>query len=83
MHPKLTDEQREAIHQASGPVPVEDELTGQLYFLIDRAMLDRLRQEAVREAVRKGLADTEAGRLLTLDNLNAQVPGRTNRRPPT
>lgn len=81
MYPRLTDEQREAVHRAGGPVAIEDESTGKLYFLVDKEMLDKLRQEAVSEAIRKGIVDAEASRLLTLDKLDAQFLGRAHRGP--
>ena len=45
MTPKLTDEQREALSQNNGPVPVEDDETQRLYFLIDESRLNALEQQ--------------------------------------
>lgn len=60
MTPKLAQEQREALKGHGGPVPVEDDQTHQLYFLVDKLTLDTLRQNADREAIRQGIADVEA-----------------------
>lgn len=70
---KLTAEQRQALNASTGPVPVEDEETHELFFLIDQGMLDEFRRQGDREAIRAGIADLEAGRLLTLEELDARV----------
>ncbi|MCE9604007.1 MAG: hypothetical protein K8U03_03795 [Planctomycetia bacterium] len=80
MTPKITSEQREALKQDGGyPVPVEDDQTHQLYFLIDKATLDTLRQDADREAIRQGISDMEAGRVLTLEELDARIQSKLRR----
>ncbi len=76
MTPRLTIEQREAIRLHVGPVPVEDEQTRQVYFIVDRATLEALRQDADREAIRKGISDMEAGRVLTLAQLDERIRER-------
>lgn len=73
MTPKLTSEQREALKQGAGPVPVEDEQTNQVYFLVDKVTLDALRQDADRDAIRQGIADMEAGRVLSLEDVDARI----------
>lgn len=75
MTPKLTSEQREALKQGAGPVPVEDEQTHEVYYLVDKLTLE----SADRDAIRKGVADMEAGRLLTLDELDARIQSRIRR----
>lgn len=79
MTPKITSEQREALKQDGGPVPVEDDQTHQVYFLVDKVTLDTLRQDAAREAIRKGIADMEAGRVVTLDELDARIQAKIRR----
>jgi hypothetical protein len=72
MTPKLTNEQREALKEGAGLVPVEDDQTHQVYFLVDRITLGN----ADRDAIREGIADMEAGRVLTLDELDARIRSR-------
>jgi predicted transcriptional regulator len=80
MTPKLTDEQREALNLDGGnPVPVEDEQTHQLYFLVDRTTLETLRHDADHEAIRQGIADMENGRVLTLEELDARIQTKLRR----
>ncbi|MGC3966125.1 MAG: hypothetical protein QM775_01765 [Pirellulales bacterium] len=69
---KLTAEQREALKQVGGPIPVEDEQTHEVYFLVNRNTLD----SADRAAIRQGIADMEAGRVLTLDELDVRIRAR-------
>ena len=69
MTPKLTVEQRDALKQAGSPIPVEDEQTHQVYFLVDKMTLE----SADRDAIRRGIADMESGRVLTLDELDARI----------
>lgn len=76
MIPKLTSEQREALQQGGGPVPVEDDQTHQVYFLVDQSTLEQWRQNGDREAIRRGIADLEAGRVLTLDELDARIQAK-------
>lgn len=79
MTPKLTNEQREALKTSGTPVPVEDDETHEVYFLVDKVTLDTLRQDADREAIRQGIADMEAGRVVTLDELDARIQARIRR----
>lgn len=79
MTPKLTHEQREALKQGGGPVPVEDDQTHEVYFLVDKVTLDTLRQDADREAIRQGIADMEAGRVVTLEELDARIQAKIRR----
>jgi predicted transcriptional regulator len=79
MTPKITIEQREALKQGAGPVRVEDDQTNRVYFLVDGVTLDTLRQDADREAIRQGIADMEAGRVITLEELDARIQARIRR----
>lgn len=73
MMPKLTAEQRAALSGHLGPLPIEDEQTQRVFFLLDQVTLDNLQREADRAAIRDGIADMEAGRLLTLEQLDARI----------
>lgn len=83
MTPKLTPEQREALQQDHGPIPVEDEQTHEVYFLVDKVTLDTLRQDADRTAIQQGIADLEAGRVVTLDELDVRIQAQIGRHPKT
>lgn len=73
MMPKLTAEQRAALSGHLGPLPIEDEQTQRVFFLLDQVTFDNLQREADRAAIRDGIADMEAGRLLTLEQLDARI----------
>lgn len=75
MTPKLTSEQREALKQSLGPVPVEDEQTHEVYFLVDRTTLEG----SDRAAIRQGIVDMEAGRVLTLEELDERIQAKIRR----
>jgi len=79
MTPKLTKEQRDAIQRDRCPVPVEDEQTHQVYFLVEKETLETLRQDADCQAIRQGIADMEAGRVITLEELDARIQARLRR----
>lgn len=70
---KLTAEQRAALNGHVGPLPIEDELTRQMFFLLDQATLNKLQQEADRAAIHEGIADMQAGRVMTLEQLDARI----------
>jgi predicted transcriptional regulator len=76
MTPKLTPEQCEAIDRADGPVPVEDDRTHRLYYLVDAETLQAMEQQRNLAAIRAGIADMEAGRVLSLDELDARIRSR-------
>lgn len=73
MTPKITAEQRSALNGHMGPLPIQDEQTQQVFFLLDQASLEKLQREADRAAIREGIADMEAGRVLTLEQLDARI----------
>lgn len=79
MTTKLTNEQREALKLESGPLPVEDDESHRLYFLVDKQTLDNLRQDADRAAIGQGIADMEAGRVIPLDELDARIHAKLRR----
>ena len=70
---RMTPELREAIRQTPGPVPVRDDDTSTVYYLVDEATLAHAEQQADLAAIRKGIADMEAGRVITLDELDQRV----------
>ncbi|HEY5315086.1 MAG TPA: hypothetical protein VIK18_21320, partial [Pirellulales bacterium] len=76
-----TAEQRAALDQSGGPVAVKDEQTNRLYFLVDEATFRSLRQQEDLVAIRGGIADMEAGRLVTLEELDARIRARLAARP--
>ena len=76
MTPKLTAEQCEALDRADGPVPVEDDRTHRLYFLVDAETLQAIERQSDAAAIRAGIADMEAGRVLSLDELDARIRAR-------
>jgi predicted transcriptional regulator len=76
MTPKLTPEQCEAVDRSSGPVPVEDERTHRMYYLVDETTLASLQREQDIAAIREGVADMEAGRVVSLQELDARIQTR-------
>jgi predicted transcriptional regulator len=76
MTPKLTPEQCEALDRSDGPLPVEDERTHRVYYVVDEPTLTSLQQQEDLAAIREGIADMEAGRLLTLEELDARIRSR-------
>ncbi|HEV2970907.1 MAG TPA: hypothetical protein VGY55_13125 [Pirellulales bacterium] len=73
MSPKLTPEQREALDHSDGPVPVEDEQTHRVYYLVDEPTLNSLRQQEDLAAIREGIADMEAGRVAPLEEVMSRI----------
>ncbi|HEY1599249.1 MAG TPA: hypothetical protein VGG64_06580 [Pirellulales bacterium] len=76
MTPKITPEQREALDHSDGPVSVKDEQTNRVYFLVDETTFHTMQQQEDLAAIREGIADMEAGRLVTLDELDARIRAR-------
>ena len=73
---KITPEQREALGRSLGPVLVEDDETQRLYYLVDEPTFELLERQKDIAAIREGIADMEAGRLVTLDELDARIRAR-------
>ena len=71
--PKLTAEQRAALAGHIGPLPIEDDQSQRVFFLIDQQTLDKLQREADQAAIRDGIADMEVGRVLTLEQLDTRI----------
>jgi hypothetical protein len=76
MLPKLTAEQREALAQSAGPVRIEDEQGHRVYFLVDESTFINLQQREDLAAIREGVADMQAGSVITLDELDARIRAR-------
>ena len=56
-----------------GPLPIEDDQTQQVFFLLDQATLSKLQQEADRAAIREGIADMEAGNVVAFEEVDARI----------
>jgi predicted transcriptional regulator len=73
MTPKLTAEQRAALIERGPPLAIEDEETHRVYFLVDPAMFESMREESDMAAIRQGIADAEAGRTMSLEDAMHRV----------
>ncbi len=77
MNPKLTQEQLDALHANEGDVRVTDPTTQRVYVLVDddthRRAMDALRRQEDLKAVRAGIDDIEAGRVLPAAEAHARV----------
>ena len=76
MTPKLTPEQRAALDQSDGPVLVEDDQRNRVYFLVDESTFNKVQQQEDLAAIREGIADMEAGRIVTMEELDARIRAR-------
>ena len=76
MTPKVSPEQREALDHGNGPVLVEDDQTRRQYYLVDAATFRSLQLQEDLAAIREGIADMEAGRVVALDELDARIRAR-------
>jgi predicted transcriptional regulator len=77
---KLTQEQRDAIRQHGGPVEVEDDETQKVYVIVDADLHNRatqaLKEHETRRAIRAGLDDLEAGRVIPFAEVDARLRKR-------
>ena len=78
MTPRLTDEQRQAIHLRPGqPIPVVDEQSSTSYVLIDKETHERaiaaLRLQEEIVAIQQGLNAAAEGRESTLQDADAHI----------
>ena len=76
MTPKLTPEQRAALDRSDGPVLVEDDQRNRVYFLVDESTFNKVQQQEDLAAIREGIADMEAGRIVTMEELDARIRAR-------
>lgn len=77
MTPKLTHEQREAIRERGAPLEIEDDETRKIYVIIEgdlhvRAM-QALEEHDARRAIRAGIEDLEAGRVVPFAEVDARL----------
>jgi hypothetical protein len=74
---KLTDEQIAAVQQSPNGVSCEDTTTHRVYFLVDeqvhRRAMQALKQQQDLEAIRKGVAEMEAGGGTLLQDARQQL----------
>ncbi len=78
MTPKLSDEQRQALDErGDSPVPVQDEQSQRVYFLVDQSLHERamgaLQQREDLAAITEGIADMEAGRVVPFEEVDARI----------
>ena len=77
MAPKLTEEQRKALQQTPGrPVPVEDDRTHQLYFLVERDQMRQLLDEQLRRELQIGFDEAKRGDVVEWDAEKIKAEGR-------
>lgn len=76
MTPKLTSEQREALDHSAGPIRVEDDQRRRAYFLVDEETFTNLQRCDDLAAIRQGIADMEAARVVSLEELDARIRAR-------
>jgi hypothetical protein len=69
MTPKITPEQREALNQGPGPVPVQDDVTGRTYFLVDSSYSS----DSEFAALQRGIADADAGRTSSIAEVRTRL----------
>ena len=74
----LSEEQRHALESGNGsPVTVHDDRSNAVYVIVDaqtheRAM-EALRQQRDLEAIAEGVRDMEAGRVISLDEMDRRM----------
>jgi hypothetical protein len=73
---KLTPEERQALSHSNGSVPIEDEETHHVYYLVDGPHRTDIEQQKDLAAIREGIADVQAGYVAPLDDVIARI--RTN-----
>lgn len=76
MTPKLTREQCEALDRSNGPLAIEDERTHRLYYVVDEPTFSSLQQQEDYAAICEGIADLEASRVVTLEQLDERIRTR-------
>jgi hypothetical protein len=74
---KLTQDQREAIRQSGGPVEIEDDETRKTFVIIDGELHHRamqaLEENETRRAIRTGIDDLQAGRVVPFADVDARL----------
>ncbi len=73
----LTDELRAAVNQSPDGVEVEDEVTQQVYVIIDaeahRRAMQALQQQQIHAAIQQGISDMEAGRGMPVEEADTHL----------
>lgn len=74
---RLTREQTEAVERHPQGVRCEGDGTARTFVLIDEDVMDRLKralyQKDVHDSIAAGIADMEAGRTMSLDEVDAGI----------
>jgi len=78
MTPKISEDQRRALYdRPEGPVEVEDEQSRRRYILVADQWHERAARALQREedlaAIQAGIDDMEAGRVVSLEEVDAQL----------
>lgn len=83
----LTDEQREALVLQPEGIEVEDPKTQKLYVLADvelhRRAIEALTRQDDREAIHAGIADMEAGRVVSFEEVDRRIRAKLEKRQPS
>lgn len=73
MTPYLTREQATALHEGGdGPMPIVDPTTQRVYYVVDGGLLAELKCRADLEAIREGIADMHAGRVIPIEQARSE-----------
>lgn len=77
---KLNDELREALRQTGGTVEMQDDQSQKMYVLTESDVFHRamqaLQAQEDHAAIQAGIEAMEAGKVLTLDELDNQIRAR-------
>ena len=73
----LTEEQRQALHEQPSGIEIEDPQNNKLYILVEAQMhleaMRALTERKNREAIRAGIADMEAGRVVSFEEVDRRI----------
>jgi predicted transcriptional regulator len=83
---KLPEDQRHALRDCpNGPIPIEDEETRRRYVLVDAAThqraIEALAQQDDLAAIQAGIDDMEAGRVASLEEVDARIRAKLGMAP--
>lgn len=75
---KMTAELLDALSASGGkPVPIEDERTREIYYLVDqrthRQAMEALHRQEDIAAIQAGIDDMEAGRVISLEEADVEI----------
>jgi predicted transcriptional regulator len=80
--PKLTDEQSQALHQAGDELPILDPSTNKFYVVVEQSVHEQAKAALQRQqsddviAIREGIADMKAGRVMPLEVAHQEIKRR-------